>query len=68
MTSLLMWTTDKPTTPGWYWYRASVSKGNTVITHVYDSENIICAAFMNDVWEEVKLISGEWAGPLELLQ
>ena len=68
MTSLLTWTTDKPTTPGLYWYRGSVSNGNTVITQVYDSETVICAAFMNDVWEEVGLISGEWAGPLELPQ
>ena len=55
MTSLLTWTTDKPTTPELYWYRGSVSNGNTVITQVYDSKKGICAAFINDFWEGVGL-------------
>ncbi len=44
----LVWTTDKPTKPGWYWWRAS--KNGTICIRYADPSST--------------LNEGQWAGPI----
>lgn len=51
----MTWMTEKPTTPGWYWYRQD--KGSVpviMMVHPHRPENF---------W---LTFPGEWAGPLEV--
>jgi hypothetical protein len=58
------WTADKPTKPGWYWYRGG-SDGHTVkVLHFIDDDGdgpYIATS------EDLTLndLDGEWAGPVE---
>jgi hypothetical protein len=60
----LKWTKDKPTQPGWYWWRWSRDKGNAHITrlneHWQAMENKHVPSNAYYLFEE-----GEWAGPIE---
>lgn len=73
---LLQWTSDKPTKPGWYWYREK--SGDVYIVQVeedndwigpgdLDYERFLMAKFIEaEFGERVDRMSGgEWAGPLE---
>jgi hypothetical protein len=60
----LAWTTERPTKPGWYWYRGQFN-GNTVkVIHFIDDDGdgpyIVTSddLALND-------LDGEWAGPVE---
>lgn len=55
----MSWTTDKPTMPGFYWYRP-IGDGTPHVRHLN--------AQLMDTWsqESVEELSGEWAGPLEV--
>lgn len=62
----MFWTNDKPTIPGWYWY----DDGDTdlEIYHVYlysGTEGRLVASIVEGVGEDVKNMSGRWAGPIE---
>lgn len=61
------WTTEKPTSPGWYWYRKDPPAAPTLIycgaawDHLVDFAGLAePVTFMTD-----HLMEGEWAGPLE---
>jgi hypothetical protein len=64
------WTTEKPTMPGKYWYRAG--NGTPIVVRVYDQRTPTPTGRM-DVWVEVPGeadcniddMDGEWVGPLE---
>ena len=51
---LLTWTKDKPTKPGWYWYRGLYQVQSSII---YIAPNI-------DIVNSLKGSKGEWAGPI----
>jgi hypothetical protein len=75
MSNMLTWTSHKPTTPGWYWWRRL--KGDRTIEYQCITEviNIHGKLFMNDTGdtplnyyatERFKngVQKNEWAGPL----
>ena len=67
MTSSLTWKTDKPTTPGWYWYRES--DFFLEVVHVRYQEKRLAADYKDGgdliFFGFIDQLKGEWAGPLE---
>ena len=58
----MTWTTEKPTKPGWYWWRNNASEPRVV--NIWQSRvhaSILKASGLG----EVLYCDGEWAGPLE---
>lgn len=62
------WTSEKPTKPGWHWYRHSGSSEALLVHPAVACDQIVqlpgvarAVTFMTE-----KLDSGQWAGPLEL--
>ena len=69
MPSLLRWTTEKPTSPGWYWYGPE-KEVLPIIVLIQKREDIVgvvklFALFIEslDILETENL-PGQWAGPL----
>ena len=62
--SNLIWTTKKPTKPGWYWYRGECD-GHTVkvIYYIDDDGDGAYLATSEDL--ALTDLDGEWAGPVE---
>lgn len=55
----MIWTFDKPTKPGWYWWR--LKKQGWMGVHHIDED--LCVSTTED-HDSVDDINGEWAGPL----
>lgn len=51
------WTRQKPTKPGWYWYRQNGAVG---VVEVHDNGSV------GPDYEDIRWWDGEWAGPLEV--
>ncbi len=67
----MTWTSSKPTTPGWYWWREPEHNDNTPeICHVYkDEQTGELRVFWTTDCTFADLLTeydGEWCGPLEL--
>ena len=60
----MIWTTEKPTKPGWYWYRSECD-GHTVkvIHYIDDDGDGPYLATSEDL--ALNDLDGEWAGPVE---
>ncbi len=58
----LVWTEDKPTQAGWYWYRGGESDDQPFIVEVDESG---CFQWPDGGYQEAALTKGEWAGPIE---
>ena len=60
----MTWTTEKPTKPGWYWYRGECG-GHTVkvIHYIDDDGDGPYLATSEDL--NLTDLDGEWAGPVE---
>jgi hypothetical protein len=68
----LIWTTEKPTKPDWYWYRDRHIHAQIVQVrywigyHESDSEIDYLQMYrVDDFQDKVEDMQGEWAGPLE---
>jgi hypothetical protein len=59
----MTWTHEKPTVPGWYWYKSAVWKTFSIET-VFQSPNRSC--YINSCGHIVPVddVDGEWAGPI----
>ena len=58
------WTTQKPTTSGWYWWRESFYASSFIVQ--MDALNGTVSFSGSDQYRLLKEINrGEWAGPLE---
>lgn len=57
------WTTEKPTTPGWYWWSR---KGRPLVCSVYRDEydKMLYVMFPEDSVRRVADQDGQWAGPI----
>lgn len=55
------WTREKPTVPGWYWWRPEDNGLNPIVCWV-SSDGI--ALFINFAPSMVRDMPGEWLGPL----
>lgn len=65
----LAWTEEKPKVPGFYWHRTTDCP--TEVVKVTDgwANGELCAQSPDDGFQgatEVKYLSGEWYGPLEV--
>lgn len=60
------WTAEKPTQPGWYWWRSTAFKAAnfTGIASVYSNEHGLFAVQGNWVREVSEVNDREWAGPI----
>jgi hypothetical protein len=58
------WTTDKPTVPGWYWWRSN-TEDPTMVEVVKCRRVCMVLEPDSNMGVEVPLYVGEWAGPLE---
>ena len=62
----LVWTTDKPTVPGWYWWRVSFGRTPTTLfisrDHIHENDVFTAGALVMFLRE----VPGEWAGPVPL--
>jgi hypothetical protein len=54
----MTWTTEKPTVPGWYWYREI--EGEPEILSIYKDNGQLLISGIG-----LQEFPGEWAGPLE---
>ena len=59
----MTWTTEKPTRPGWYWYRKG-EKDVQLLMDVRKIEGQLTAHWSNGVSEVIDHMCGEWSGPL----
>ena len=60
------WTSEKPTVPGWYWWRRTIVRHRQSTSKVYilefvDSHN----GPYNSCWGHASMLDGHWSGPLE---
>ena len=69
MLPLLTWAAEKPTSPGWYWYRPD-TEVLPIIVAVQKREDIagfvkLFALFVESLdMLEIENLPGQWAGPL----
>lgn len=56
----MTWTTERPTEPGWYWWRGHPDY-NGKIGYLTDSKVIIFPVGSGHIDE----MGGEWAGPIQ---
>lgn len=59
------WTADKPTAPGWYWYRRDQDQ-NEVLMRVQGRGVQTTAVWPDLQSESVFKVPGEWSGPVNL--
>jgi hypothetical protein len=64
---MLTWTSEKPTKPGWYWWRRGHADPARLIYHGAEWDRIVDFAGLDEPVTFISghLIEGEWAGPLE---
>jgi hypothetical protein len=65
---MLTWISEKPTKPGWYWYRAQVQPPRleslqVVLIEQYLGDRLLMSLIGSD--ERLPIPHGQWAGPLE---
>jgi hypothetical protein len=63
----MIWTTEKPTKPGWYWYRKDPVDASMLLYCGATWDHIVDFAGLNEPVAFMKdhLLEGQWAGPLE---
>lgn len=61
----LTWTTDKPTVPGWYWYRMRKQVRDQYLLGVHGFGDQMRGIWPNGQSEPVMRMPGEWFDPLE---
>ncbi len=54
----MSWTTEKPTVPGWYWYRELEGEAEILSVYKDDGQLLISGIGLQE-------FPGEWAGSLE---
>ena len=63
--NMLRWTSEKPTEPGWYWYRdIDDASYGTEMCHVENVNGELCGAFNDRDMPPVDNLNGQWCGPL----
>lgn len=56
------WSHNKPTRPGWYWFRGQAHEADPFIVLVDEARQF---QWPDGGFQEVLLAKGEWAGPIE---
>ena len=64
----MIWTTEKPTHAGWYWYRFN-EIDDAQCVHVFWPVQVnakyLCVAAIGSLNEPIQEWFGQWAGPLD---
>ena len=60
--SAYRWSHNKPTRPGWYWFRGLAHEADPLIVLVDQAGEF---QWPDGGFQEVSLAHGEWAGPIE---
>jgi hypothetical protein len=65
----MKWTTDKPTKPGWYWYKGEDpdiehADGIAIVEVIKEEDRLVCR-HSNDDNEWIEYSQAQWAGPLK---
>jgi len=60
---MLKWTTDRPTKPGWYWFRCPNIMRPPEIVEVFSTGE---QWHIDGVRNNVANLDGQWYGPLEV--
>lgn len=60
----MKWTWEKPTTPGWYWYRSIVCETTmyTRVVEVFPNGKVSDGLLLP--MDQIATRQGEWAGPI----
>lgn len=58
----MQWTTEKPTEPGWYWWRLDERKSPIVFLRCGDNFHTVIDLY--DGWDGTSPDGGEWSGPI----
>ena len=61
LTKRSVWSDEKPATPGWYWHRGTYRAPFPIIVEVDEAGYF---QWPDGSFDDVKVIGGEWAGPL----
>ena len=56
------WSNNKPTRPGWYWFRGLAHEADPFIVLVDEAGEF---QWPDGGFQEVSLAHGEWAGPID---
>ena len=61
------WTTEKPTTPGWYWWRLSSDRLAHLVKVTREGNGVIQTHPPAQLVQAGRAVdtSGEWVGPVE---
>jgi hypothetical protein len=62
----LKWTTEKPTRPGWYWWR--MDAGDCIVEidrDAHDNDSLYMLEPGPDGGVSLDILTGQWAGPIE---
>lgn len=62
----MTWTNDKPTSPGWYWLRASKRGWRDCIMWVDEQDGELYIDVGDCDSEPIIEIDGQWSGPIAL--
>jgi len=57
-----IWTKQKPTEPGWYWFRGEAHETDPFIVQVDEAGQF---QWPDGGYQEASLAKGEWAGPIQ---
>ena len=66
----MKWSRDKPTKPGWYWWRNQSSYEPKLVDVTIDGRGLLKSgppANFREVGARVGITGEEWAGPVEVL-
>ncbi len=65
----LVWTKERPTVPGWYWYTQSDFSRPRIVQLMYrglDTDRLTASLAGNEEDEWVEDMVGRWAGPIPI--
>lgn len=61
----MKWTREKPTQPGWYWWRAPRKRPRVLLVSAYAfTKTRYQDGLGGDVYLVENMVPGEWAGPI----
>ncbi len=61
----MKWSSNKPTKPGWYWWRAPGKNPRVLRVWAYEGSKPTCQdGFGGDEDFIENMVPGEWAGPI----
>lgn len=64
MTAGQRWSRERPTVPGWYWYKGDLALYEVEAVYVYKDDGVLFVDTVNNYSEPVSDFEGEWQGPI----